>query len=109
LYPDMGTRDDDHRSVIEAFQEMRRGVLADLAADGGTHFGAVAPVHSPPPPRVAFLGMDLLDAGVVTNRAAIALECQRELELIGAEPHRIESQDARANAGVSRGIFGMGR
>ena len=86
---------------------MRRRVLADPAADRGTHFGAVAPVHSAPHTRVAFLGMDLIDACVVTNRAAIALE--RQGELIGVEPHRVEPQHARADRAVSRGIFGMGR
>src|SRR5207249_7782735 len=83
---------------------MRRRVLADSAADRGTHLGAVAPVHPAPHTRVAFLGMDLVDAGVATNRAAIAFERQREL--IGVDPHRVEPQHARADRAVSRGIFG---
>jgi hypothetical protein len=41
---------------------MRGRVLADLAADPGTHLGAVAPVHSAPHTRVAFLGMDIVHA-----------------------------------------------
>src|SRR5436309_11967042 len=82
---------------------MPRRVLADSAADRGTHLGAVAPVHPAPHTSVAFLGMDLVDAGVITNRAAIAPERQREL--IGAEPHRVEPQRGRADRGVSRGIF----
>ena len=81
---------------------MRRRVLADLAADRSTHLGAVAPVHPAPYTRVAFLGMDLLDAGVAANRAAIALE--RKGKLICAEPHRVEPQRARADRGVGRGI-----
>src|SRR5206468_8240024 len=95
------------RSVIEWLEKMRRRVLADPAADRGTHLGAVAPVHPAPHTRVAFLGVDVVDAGVGTNRAAIALECQQEL--IGAEPHRVEPQRGRADRGVSRGIFGVGR
>jgi hypothetical protein len=50
--------------------------------------------------------MDLIDAGVVTNRAAIPLERRREL--IGVEQHRVEAQRARADRAVSRGIFGVG-
>src|SRR6266542_6667134 len=81
-----------HRAValIEWLKQMRRCVLADLAADCGTHVGAVAPVHATPHTRVAFLGMNLVDAGVVTTRAAITSECQREL--IGVAPHRVEPQ-----------------
>src|SRR5262245_55774319 len=99
-------RCDPVRSVIRRLEKMRRRIFADSAAEGGTDLGTVAPVHPAPHTRGAFLSMDLLDAGVATNRAAIALEYQREL--IGAEPHRVEPQRARADRGVSRGIFGMG-
>src|SRR5947207_5155378 len=85
---------------------MRCRVLADLAADSCTHLGAVAPVHAAPHPCVALIGMNLIDAGVVPNRAAIALERQREL--IGAEPLRVEPQYTRADRSVGRGIFGVG-
>ena len=79
---------------------MRRCVFANLAANGGTNLGAVPPMHPSPHTRVAFLSMDLLDAGVATNRAAIALERQREL--IGVGPHAVERQHARADRSVSR-------
>src|SRR5207247_9129663 len=88
------------RSVIEPFEEMRRRVLADLTAERGTHLGAVAPVHPAPHTRVAFLGMDLCDAGVMTNRAGDPFERQRKL--IGLEPHRVEPQRARADRRVTR-------
>src|SRR5438034_1761086 len=93
--------------LIEKREQMRRREFADLAADCGTHHGAVAPVHAAPYTRVTFLGMNLVDAGVVTNRAGIAPECQ--WELISIEPHRVEPQHARSDRGVSRGIFGVGR
>src|SRR5438874_12860427 len=73
------------RSVIERLEKMRRGVLADPRAERRSHLGAVAPVHPAPDTRVAFLGMNVVDARVVPNRAAVALERQREL--IGAGPH----------------------
>src|SRR5882762_3162070 len=98
---------DPLRSVLERLEKMCRRVLADPAADRRTHLGAVAPMHPAPYTRVAFLGMDLLDTGVVTNGTDIAGEGQREL--IGAEPHRVEPQRARADRGVSRGIFGVTR
>src|SRR5213080_47537 len=94
------------RSVVERLQEMRRRVLADLPAERGTHLGAVAPVHPAPHTRVAFLGMDLCDAGVVTNHAGDPFE--RQLKLIGLEPHRVEPERARADRRVSGGIFGVG-
>lgn len=53
--------------LIEWLKKMRRRVLADLAADCGTHNGAVAPVHPAPYARVSFLRVNLVDAGVVPN------------------------------------------
>src|SRR5438128_4697665 len=93
--------------LIEQLEQMRRRELADLAADCGTHLGAVAPVHPTPYARVAFLVMDLFDTRVVANHAAVALERQREL--IGVEPHGVERQRAGADGAVSRRIFGMRR
>src|SRR5256885_14950336 len=40
--------------LIKKLEQMRRRELADLAADCGTHLGAVAPVHPTPYPRVTF-------------------------------------------------------
>src|SRR6266536_3588065 len=53
---------------------MRRGVLADFAANRCTNLGTVAPVHPAPNTRVALLGMDLVHARVGTNNSANALE-----------------------------------
>ena len=94
-------------SVVEPLEKMRRRVLADFAAEPGTHLGAVAPVHPAPHPRVAFLGMDLCDARVVTNRAGVSFE--RQWELIGLEPFRVERERARTDGRVSGGVFGVGR
>jgi hypothetical protein len=55
--------------LIERFEQMRRRVLADFAADCDTHLSAVAKVHSAPHTRVAFLGVNLVHAGVVTHHA----------------------------------------
>lgn len=57
------------------------------------------PVHTTPHPRVAFLGMNLVHTGVVTNDAVRPLE--RERKLIGVEPHRVEPQRARSDRSVS--------
>src|SRR6476469_1114836 len=76
------------RSVIERLEEMPRRVPADPTTERGAHLGAVAPVHPAPHTRVAFLGMDLCDARVVTNRAGVP--CKRQRELIGLEPFRVE-------------------
>src|SRR5215813_6063084 len=95
------------QSVIERLQQMPRRVPADPAAEPGTHLGAVAPVHPAPHTCVAFLGMDLCDARVVTNRAAVPRE--RQWKLIRLEPYRIERERAGADCRVSGGVFGVGR
>ena len=70
-----GDRTPKTPSLIHRFQQMRRSVLTDLAANRGSYLRAVAKVHPAPHTRVAFLGMNLLDARVVARiHASEALE-----------------------------------
>src|SRR6185436_17636674 len=85
---------------------MSRGVPADSATERGAHLGAVAPVHPTPHTCVAFLCMDLCDARVVTDLAGVSFE--RQWELIGLEPLRVEREGARADGRVSGGVFRVG-
>ena len=53
---------------------MRRRVLANFAADSSTYLRAVAKVHSSPHTGVTFLGMNLFDARIISDRAIEAFE-----------------------------------
>src|SRR6266511_6212802 len=86
---------------------MRRRVVADSRAAPGADFGALAPVHAPPHARVAFLGVDIVDALVVSDGAAGTLEVQREV--VGTEPHCVEPRRGGTDHAVSRNVFGGGR
>jgi len=92
-------------AAMHEAEQMGCSVLPDASAESRAHLGAVAPVDTAPHARAAFFGLNFMDISIITNRVAVAHESQREL--ISAEPYGVEFQHARADSGVSGGIFGM--
>lgn len=95
------------RRVAELLEQVRRRVVADLRAHPGADFRAVAPVHAAPHTCVALLGVDIVDALVVSDGAAGALEVQRKV--VRTEPHRVEPRRGGTDHAVSRNVFRVGR